>query len=547
MDTSLPPNNGNYSSNGTFETWFGGPPADVSAQAGIQLRAFFLNLAVSLSLFAFAILAFFLLKSSAIGRRIYQPKTYLVQDRLRVDAVPADPIRWIRRIFSIRDDELKRKCGLDGYFFIRFLRAILLIFVPSMIVVVTVLLPINYNKGKGNNFHNTTNGGRSQWNVAGLDTLSWQNVDPARTSRYWAHLVCAILVISWALFRMYREKVHFIDIRQRFLTSPEHRLKASARTILVTNIPSEYRSKEALEALYDVFVDNDDRSRLVVWVNRDYKSLRKLVARRRSLRHALEKEELRIMRLCNKKFRKTGKVTDGNHTAKKNIRDSDIVDDKQLLRQEQVQQRLTCIFEHDCSEETQLWRNYLKPSAASKMSLIRGKGDGWKPASFFKFWVSGESRKAPKVAWLRTEIARLTIQIDALLTELDSDALFKKQNSAFIQFDRQMAAHMACSLVSHSKAGRMAPRFLEVAPHEVVWANMDVTSLGRLIRTCIALVLFVAILLLWAIPTTILGSLSQLASLSYSVGWLSWLRNWPSWILGLISGKLVPHRSIRRE
>ncbi|KAI4283333.1 MAG: hypothetical protein L6R38_002248 [Xanthoria sp. 2 TBL-2021] len=539
MESNLTSGNGNSSSNGTFETWFGGPPADVSAQAGIQLAAFVLNLAVSLSLFAFAILAFFLLKSSAIGRRIYQPKTYLVQGRLRVDAVPADPIRWIRRIFSIRDDELKRKCGLDGYFFIRFLRAILLIFVPLMVVVVTVLLPINYNKGKGNNFHNTTDGSRSQWNVAGLDTLSWQNVDPARTSRYWAHLVCALLVISWSLYRMYREKVHFIGVRQHFLTSPEHRLKASAKTILVTNIPSEYRSKEALEALYDVFVDNDDRSRLVVWVNRDYKSLRNLVAKRRSLRHALEKEELRIMRLCNKKFCKNGKVSGGSQVDEKNVRDSDVFDDEHPVRQEQVQQRLTRIFEQDCSEETQLWRNYLKPSAASQLSLIRGKGDDWKPASFFKFWVPGESRKAPKVAWLRTEIARLTIQIDAFLTELDSDALFKKQNSAFIQFDRQMAAHMACSLVSHNKAGRMSPRFLEVAPHEVVWANMDVTSLGRFIRTCIALVLFVAILLLWAIPTTILGSLSQLASLSYSVHWLGWLRNWPSWILGLISGPLV--------
>ena len=29
---------------------------------------------------------------------------------------------------------------------------------------------------------------------------------------------------------MYREKVNFIDVRQRFLTSPEHRLKASAKT-----------------------------------------------------------------------------------------------------------------------------------------------------------------------------------------------------------------------------------------------------------------------------------------------------------------------------
>ncbi|KAL8846500.1 MAG: hypothetical protein Q9198_011289, partial [Flavoplaca austrocitrina] len=301
-----------------------------------------------------------------------------------------------------------------------------------MIIVVTVLLPINYNKGKGNNFYSTTNGDNAQWNVAGLDTLSWQNIDPTRTHRYWAHLVCAILVVSWSLFRMYREKIHFIDARQRFLTSPEHRLKASARTILVTNIPSEYRSKEALEALYDVFVDNDDRSRLVVWVNRDYKTLRKLVAKRRSLRHALEKEELRIMRLCNKNLGKNNNVAGGSQTDGKDNRDSRVSDDEYPMRQEQVELRLNRIFEQDCAEERQLWRNYLKPSAASQVSLVRGKDDDWKSTSFFKFWVAGDSRKAPKVAWLRTEIARLTIHIDALLTDLDNDTLFKKQNSAFI-------------------------------------------------------------------------------------------------------------------
>jgi len=153
------------------------------------------------------------------------------------------------------------------YFFIRFLRAIILIFVPLMAILVTILLPIDYIGGKGNKYH-STHGSLVRWNVTGLDTLSWQNVDPARTNRYWAHLVCAIMVVSWALYRMYREKVNFIEIRQQFLTSPEHRLKASARTVLITNIPSEYRSKEALEALYDVFVDNDDRSKLTVWVNR---------------------------------------------------------------------------------------------------------------------------------------------------------------------------------------------------------------------------------------------------------------------------------------
>lgn len=60
-----------------------------------------------------------------------------------------NPIKWIRRIFSIRDDELMLKCGLDGYFFIRFLRAIIIIFFPLMVVLVIVLLPINYHKGRG--------------------------------------------------------------------------------------------------------------------------------------------------------------------------------------------------------------------------------------------------------------------------------------------------------------------------------------------------------------------------------------------------------------
>lgn len=60
----------NSSSNGTFETFFGGPPADVQAQTGIQLRAFVLNIAVSLALFALEVSAFFVLKSAAIGRRI---------------------------------------------------------------------------------------------------------------------------------------------------------------------------------------------------------------------------------------------------------------------------------------------------------------------------------------------------------------------------------------------------------------------------------------------------------------------------------------------
>lgn len=411
----------------------------------------------------------------------------------------------------------------------------IIIFVPLMIIIVTVLLPINYNGGQDNRVF-PIGGQLVASNVTGLDTLAWQNVAPTQTNRYWAHLICAILAISWTLYRMYREKLNFIDIRQRFLTSPEHRLKASAKTVLITNIPSEYRSKEALEALYDVFVDNDDRSRLTAWVNRDYGSLRALVVRRRSLRHTLEKEELRILRQVNEKYRKSGDVTASKRTAENTSQESLAPDDEHEAHTEQDEQNISTAYDTDCHEKAQLWHKYLKPSAASKISLVRGKDGRWKPASSFRIWASGEKKVVPKIAWLRAEIARLTVQIEKLLLDLDDEERFKKQNSAFIRFDRQMSAHMACSLVSHNKAGRMSPRFLEVAPHEIIWRNMGVTSLGRFIRTFVALVLFAAMLFLWGIPTTALATMSQLSTLRSSVSWLHWLQPWPSWIISLISG-----------
>ena len=412
----------------------------------------------------------------------------------------------------------------------------IIIFIPLMTVIVTVLLPVNYHGGKDSR---TFEIGEQKvpFNVTGLDTLSWQNVAPTHTNRYWAHLICAILVVVWALYRIYVEKLNFIDVRQQFLTSPEHRLKASARTILITNIPREYRSKEALEALYDVFVDNDDRSKMTVWVNRDYSSLRTIIARRQKLCHALEKEELRILRLVNKKYRGNGEISSPKRNARNTSSDSLAPNDEQTNETQLDEQNIPLAYETDCQAETLPWHRYLPPSTAAQISLKQGKDGNWMPASMIKFWTSGEKKQVPKVAWLRAEIARLNIQVEKLLLKLDDEDQFKKQNSAFIQFDRQMVAHMACSLVSHNKAGRMSPRFLEVAPHEIIWPNMDVTSLARLVRTMIALILFAAMLFLWGIPTTALASFSQLGSLRSSVSWLEWLQPWPSWIISLISGE----------
>lgn len=467
-----------------------------------------------------------------------QPKTYLVQDRLRVEAIPVNPFKWIYRIFTIKSDELKLKCGLDGYFAIRFLRAMLFIFVPLMVIVVTVLLPVNYNGGKNNHVF-FVDGRNHTYNVVGLDTLSWQNVAPTETDRYWAHLVCALLVISWTLYRIYREKLHFVDVRQQYLTSPEHRLKASSRTILVTNIPSDYRSEEALRALFDVYVDNDDRSKLNVWLNRDYGALRALVSRRRKLCHALEKEELRIQRLVNKEYRKHGDMTLEKTHSPQPSTETNAGDNEREAAEGDASELIAAAFEADSVvDKRQLWHKYLKSSTEAQVTLAKDGTGSWKPVSSHKFWVRGH-KSVPRFAWLRAEISRLTVQIDEMLPDLDKEGQFPRQNSAFIQFDRQMAANMACALVTHHKPGCMTPRFLHVAPHEILWPNMGLTSLARFFRGCIALVLFVGMLILWGIPAAFLSTLTQLATLRTSVSYLSWLQPWPSWTISIISGPVA--------
>ncbi len=551
----------NGTNNGTsFEYFINGNAGAAQDSSGITTKAFLLNLATGLGLFALQITGFFLLKSSNIGRRIYQPKTYLVQDRLRVEAIPRNPIAWIRRIFTIKGEELQLKCGLDGYFAIRFLRAMIVIFVPLMVVIVVILLPTNFNGGKNSRVFEV-GGHPHNYNVTGLDTLSWQNVAPTQTNRYWAHLVCALLVIGWTLYRFQREKLHFVKVRQQYLTSPEHRMKASARTILVTNIPNEYQSEEKLKALFDVFVDNDDRSRLHVWVNRDYGPLRALVNKRRSLCQKLEKEELHVLRLVNKQYVKNGRRGSGAKTSPQpssNTAATEVgmeleeVKDRRPVaptsldsegepdeNRQELDQSIKQAYKMDCQDDKQLWRNYLKNATSIKLS--KQKDGSWKPVSSMKPWSKGD-KTVPKVAYLRAEIARLTLQTEDMLPHLDKEARFKRQNSAFIQFDRQMAANMACALVCHHKPGTMAPRFLHVAPHEILWPNMGLTSLGRFYRKCIAFVLFVGMVFIWGIPATFLGIISQLESLRSSVNYLEWLRPWPSWLISLISGKVsIPH------
>ena len=133
---------------------------------------------------------------------------------------------------------------------------LLKIFVLLACVILPILLPLNSIGGKGESDPNEP--------VKGMDKLAWTNVSREKTDRYWAHLFLAIFVVVLCGYMFYRELRGYIRLRQAYLTSPQHRLRASATTVLVTSVPRKWLSIDALLGLYDVFPGGVRN----VWINR---------------------------------------------------------------------------------------------------------------------------------------------------------------------------------------------------------------------------------------------------------------------------------------
>ena len=582
---------------------------------------------------------------------------------------------------------------------------LLKIFIPLCFIVLPVLFPLNIAGGKDTNyqFQNDTAADNSpRWNVTGLDQLAWGNVTPEHTRRYWGHLIIAVIVIVYVCAVFFDELRGYIRLRQAYLTSPQHRLRASATTVLVTSIPPKWLSQDALFNLYDVFPGGVRD----VWTNRNMDELNEKVKCRDRLALKLESAETELIKKCRKVHlkevgaaeKKTGKsgkeaidyppglivdqgaremalspgVSSGNpnqvaHTIDQAVYNDTVLEEQEASREGQSQdtsfhpsiarigrsvigsmripyagqsnvvsgtrglvgpesfrsevprvgpacrsgrvdtdaesahsnqptasphinglgnapgeqssnnsrqrkggqddgipltapgtppisrqttqfseaQETVSIGENnqDCDEGTYpaayneksnqdlgepLWKKYIKEKDRQTMRLPIF-GLGWMPS----LWLVGE--KVDTIEYCRKEVARLNLEI-----ELDQQQpeKFPLMNSAFVQFNNQAAAHMACQAVSHHLPKQLAPRMVEISPDDVIWENMSIKWWERYIRTFGVLILVSAMVAGWAFPIAFTGLLSQLAYLQDAFHWLRWISVFPTWFISAVQGVL---------
>lgn len=207
----------------------------------------------------------------------------------------------VNALMRFRDREIIKKCGLDSYFFLRYLQTLLIIFIPMAVIIIPILVPINYIGGVGQdvtiNDNSTTTDSTNPKNITGLDTLAWGNIQPNKTHRYWAHLILAVLVIIWVCGVFFAEMRVFIKIRQDWLTTAEHRLRASATTVLVSSIPDKWLSDDALRGLFDVFPGGLRN----IFMTRDLQPLLDKIKERNKIHKKLESAQTELIREAKKK------------------------------------------------------------------------------------------------------------------------------------------------------------------------------------------------------------------------------------------------------
>lgn len=216
-------------------------------------------------------------------KRIYAPKSSydLVPEDKKPTPLPKDPIRWIFILLSKPDSFIIQQSGLDGYFFLRYLRVMGTIFACGMVIFI-ILFPVNAVNGVG---------------LKGFDLLSISNV--ADQSRYYAHVFVGWIFYGCVIFVLYRELFFYNSLRVAALSSPMYAKKRSSRTILFQNVPRTLLDEKQFFKLFNGVKR--------IYISRIFRKLENKCLKREIYAMKLEAAETKLLRMAVKAKKKAEK------------------------------------------------------------------------------------------------------------------------------------------------------------------------------------------------------------------------------------------------
>ncbi|KAJ3525311.1 hypothetical protein NM688_g8420 [Phlebia brevispora] len=476
--------------------------SDISNAASASTSTFVTALVFNAIVFGAEIAAFTLVRPYFPA--IYQPRTYAPPEDKRAQALTGttllNKLSWPLAVWRADFRAIKDVNGMDAYFFVRFLRMVARILLPIWIISWVILLPVDAA--------GTVVSGRH-----GLDKYSFGNISPDKQSRYAAHLILTYISTFWVWWNIRREMRHFIITRQRWLIDPNYATSAQASTVLIRGVPQRYLTEVAMRQLFSSLPGGVAK----VWLNRDLKEMPDLYQRRMKACARLESAETKLLntavKLRNKKAKAEAKAEKkGKGKGKGEKLEPPRTSDAKPLT-------APSIAETD-PETTVSLAEILVPK--KKRPTHRLPVFSWMP-----FSLPLVGKLVDSIDWARQEIldtsaelkdCRRKLAVDVAssstipepqtnhpeaLKPTTGDQTYPPYNSAFVLFNRQIAAHLAAQALTHHEPYRIADRHLSLDPEDVIWGNLNMNPYEARIRIAISWGITVGLIILWAFAVAV--------------------------------------------
>ncbi|KAG4444030.1 hypothetical protein IFR05_000490 [Cadophora sp. M221] len=461
--------------------------------------------------------------------RVYYPRTFLssLAPHERSKALPDGWVNWIIPFWKTPDIEILNHASLDGFLFLRYIKMLTVICLVGCCMTWPILFPVHIYGG-----------GDSKE----LDMLAFGNVK--HTSWLWAHALVAWVYFGFILYMVARESVYFINIRQAYLLSPHYANRLSSRTVLFTCVPNQVLDEKKLRRVFGDTVKN-------VWIPRETDDLDELVKEREQTADRLERAEIQLIKKATAAYKKAVKNGHPDVEVRSQTPSLRGSGEKTESKAVDVTVRSTSPTSPSPSQSespdaitsptsTTTFTTSEGPYAYNPPPDINGSvAAQWIPASQRPTHrpIANYGRRVDTIKWTRNQLKKLAPEINKLRREYRKGKP-RPIPAAFVEFQTQSDAQLAYQTLAHHRANHMKAEIVGIVPEEIVWNSMYFPWWQRIIRRFVIQGVVVVMVIFWALPAAIVGSISNIAYLTTTLKFLAWINDLPTVILGLITGLL---------
>ncbi|KAK5625978.1 hypothetical protein RRF57_001694 [Xylaria bambusicola] len=333
---------------------------------------------------------------------------------------------------------------------------------------------------------NATGGGSS----TELERITISNV--TKTNHLYAHAVMAWVFLGFVVFTITRERLWLINLRQAWALSMPNAKRLSSRTALFLSVPDDALEENNTKQFF-----GDGAVRIWPVTKLDtLQELQALILERDDLIEKLESAETVLIHKASSLSAHRG--ADGR--TRYMLSYSDIPD---LVK---MGMRLLS------QPKKLLFGSYVGLAQGEEVDTIQSLRD------------------------LIKQKEELICETRRRYYNGESDGTA----AVFVEFKTQAEAQRACEQVASLDALTLTPRYAGVKPKEIIWNNLNISPIKRISQHGVALATVASTIILWSVPSGLVGLVSNINYLAENFESLSFLSDLPGPLDGLLTGLIPP-------